>query len=64
VLDYLYDSGLDSDISRVSGLSDDAGTGVGSVEACTYLGLNTIVQRADGNGLEFDLHQAVRRIQR
>jgi hypothetical protein len=52
VLDYVYNSGLDSDISRVSQLSDDAGTGAGSVEAYTYLGLSTIVQRADGNGIE------------
>jgi RHS repeat-associated protein len=50
--DYAYSTGLDSDISRVSGLSDDAGTGAGSVESYKYLGLDTIVQRLDGNGVE------------
>jgi RHS repeat-associated protein len=52
VLDYVYNSGLDSDISRVSGLSDDAGTGAGSVESYKYLGSGTIIQRLDGNGIE------------
>jgi YD repeat-containing protein len=49
--DYVYNTGLDSDISRVSGISDDAGTGAGSAESYTYLGLDTIVQRTDGNGI-------------
>ncbi|HEY8747733.1 MAG TPA: hypothetical protein VIM11_07155, partial [Tepidisphaeraceae bacterium] len=52
VLDYVYNSGIDANVSRVSQLNDDAGTGAGSVEAYTYLGLDTIVQRLDGNGIE------------
>lgn len=52
VLDYLYSSGLNSDISRISEIDDDAGTGAGSLEAYTYLGLSTVVQRADGNGID------------
>jgi pimeloyl-ACP methyl ester carboxylesterase len=52
VEDYVYNTGLDSDISRVSGISDDAGTGAGSVESYKFLGLDTIVQRTDGNGIE------------
>jgi YD repeat-containing protein len=50
-LDFVYNSGVDSDISRVSGISDDAGTGAGSVESYKYVGLATIVQRTDGNGI-------------
>jgi RHS repeat-associated protein len=50
-LDFVYNSGIDSDISRVSGLSDDAGTGAGSVENYKYLGVDAIVQRTDGNGI-------------
>ena len=51
-LDYIYNTGLDSAISRVSGLSDDSGTGAGNDQSYTYLGLNTIVQALDGNGIE------------
>jgi RHS repeat-associated protein len=52
VEDYVFNSGLDSDIGRVSALADDAGTGAGIVEAYLYLGVDTIVQRTDGNGIE------------
>ena len=51
VLDYVYNSGLDSDISRVSALADDSGSGVGNLQSYTYLGLDTIVQEADANGV-------------
>jgi RHS repeat-associated protein len=50
VLNYVYNTGLDSDISRLSEMNDAAGTGAGSVEAYRYLGLDTIVQRTDGTG--------------
>jgi len=52
VEDYVYNSGIDTNISRVSGISDDAGTGSGNVQSYTYLGLSTIVQESDGNGIE------------
>lgn len=42
VLSYNYASGLDDRISRLSSLSDSSGT----LETYTYLGLNTVVQRA------------------
>ena len=47
VVDDTYNSGLDDAISRVSALADDSG-GMSStvLEAYSYLGLNTIVQRA------------------
>ena len=46
-LDYVYNSGLDSTISRLSAIADDnAGTPGTTLEAYTYLGLNTIVQYA------------------
>jgi YD repeat-containing protein len=51
VLDYVYNAGVDSDISRLSGISDDAGTGAGNDQSYLYLGLNTIVQATDGNGV-------------
>jgi len=41
VLTYNYASGLDSNISRLTSLSDSTGT----VEAYLYLGLDTVVQR-------------------
>ena len=50
VLDYVYNSGLDGDISRVSGISDASGTGAGNDQSYLYLGLDTIVQATDGNG--------------
>ena len=52
VLDYVYNSGIDTNVSRVSGISDEAGTGAGNDQSYTYLGLNTIVQALDGNGIE------------
>ncbi len=44
ILDYVYNSGLDGTISRVSGLKDD-NTGT-HVEDYSYLGVGTMVQRA------------------
>ena len=54
-LDFVYNSGLDSNISRVSGLSDDSGTGAGNIESYSYLGLSTIVQRNRPNGVNLTL---------
>src|SRR5205823_6296732 len=51
-LDFVYNTGLDTTISRVSGLSDDSGTGAGHDQSYTYLGLSTILQALDGNGTE------------
>jgi RHS repeat-associated protein len=42
VLNYNYNTGLDDSISRLSSLSDSSGV----LESYTYLGLNTVVQRA------------------
>jgi RHS repeat-associated protein len=42
VLNYNYNSGLDDRISRLSSLSDNSAT----LEAYTYLGLDTVVKRA------------------
>jgi RHS repeat-associated protein len=50
-LDYVYNSGLDSDISRIRALADDGGSDAGTIQSYTYLGLNTIVQETDGNGI-------------
>ena len=54
-LDLVYNSGLDSNISRVSGLSDDSGAGAGNIESYSYLGLGTIVQRNRPNGVNLTL---------
>lgn len=56
-LDFVYtgNSGVDANISRVSGLSDDSGTGAGNIESYTYLGLDTIVQRNRPNGVNLTL---------
>ena len=44
-LDYVYNSGLDSSISRLSAIADDnSGTPGTTLEGYTYLGLDTIVQ--------------------
>jgi RHS repeat-associated protein len=47
-IDYVYNSGLDTAISRVSALADDvSGTPSSTpLEAYTYLGLDTVVQRS------------------
>jgi RHS repeat-associated protein len=42
VLDYNYNVGLDDSISRLSSISDNTGV----LESYTYLGLNTVVERA------------------
>lgn len=42
VLDYNYNTGLDDTISRLSSISDNSGV----LEAYTYLGLDTVVERA------------------
>jgi len=58
VLDYAYNSGLDSDISRVSAIADDGGSASGNLQSYTYLGLDTIVQQADANGIALSyIHQ-------
>ena len=56
-LDLVYTGnfGVDANISRVSGLSDDSGTGVGNIESYTYLGLGTIVQRNRPNNVNLTL---------
>jgi len=51
-LNYNYYSGLDSNISRVSALSDAGGSEAGALQTYQYLGLDTIVQKLDGNGIE------------
>jgi hypothetical protein len=51
-LDYVYNSGLDNNISRISGLSDHAGSAAGNLESYSYLGLDTIVRRTRGNGTQ------------
>src|SRR5579884_1522269 len=44
-LNFVYNSGLDSTISRISSLADAAGTGAGNIESYSYLGPDTIVRR-------------------
>ena len=51
VLNYVYNSGIDTTISRVSALADAAGTYAGTDQSYLYLGLDTIVQETDGNGV-------------
>jgi len=51
-LDYNYTTTLDSAISRVDQLADHAGTYAGNDQSYLYLGLSTIVQETDGNGIE------------
>jgi hypothetical protein len=64
-LGYVYNTGVDTTISRVSGISDDAGTGAGNDQSYTYLGLDTIVQENDGNGVELTyIHQSGDTLQR
>jgi len=48
-LDYVYNSGLDSSISRVSALADDSGSGSGTLASYLYLGAATIVQQTNAN---------------
>ncbi|HXE51533.1 MAG TPA: RHS repeat-associated core domain-containing protein, partial [Tepidisphaeraceae bacterium] len=50
-LDYKYTTTLDGAISRIDQLYDATGSYIGSDQTYTYLGLNTIVQAADGNGV-------------
>ena len=50
-LNYVYNTGLDSNISRISALADQSGDGAGNVESYSYLGLSTIVQRNRPNGV-------------
>jgi RHS repeat-associated protein len=45
--DYLYASGIDDAISRISAIADHAGSGMGTVAAYTYLGQGTIVQESE-----------------
>ncbi len=45
-IDYVYNTGLDATISRLSAMADDnAGSPGTTLEAYVYLGLNTIVER-------------------
>ena len=59
ILHYGYASGIDDSISRVSFLADDNGSGgVGShLVDYSYLGLGTIVQQADANGISLSYIQ-------
>lgn len=56
-LNYNCNTGIDTTNSRVSALADAAGTGAGTDEAYIYLGLDTIVQRTDGNGIDLSYFQ-------
>ena len=45
-IDYVYNTGIDATISRLSALADDnAGSPGTTLEGYLYLGLNTIVER-------------------
>ncbi len=57
VLNYNYNTGIDTTISRVSNEADAAGSGAGTVEAYSYLGVGTVVQRSQGNGINLSLIQ-------
>src|SRR5437588_12511706 len=48
---------LDNAVSRVAGLQDHAGSAAGNLESYTYLGLDTIVQRTRGNGINLSYIQ-------
>jgi RHS repeat-associated protein len=51
VLDYVYDGGtdgVDARVSRLSGLAEDQGGSLVTLEAIDYLGLNTLVGRRGG----------------
>src|SRR5665213_167408 len=48
-LDYVYNAGLDSSISRVSAIADDSGSGSGTLASYLYLGAATIVQQTNAN---------------
>src|SRR5579871_3644148 len=57
VEDYVYNAGIDSAISRISAIADDYNytnpmSGPLDVQSYSYLGLDTIVQKLDGNGVE------------
>jgi RHS repeat-associated protein len=51
VITYNYASGVDDAISRLTSISDGATT----LESYSYLGLDTVVKRAQGNGITLDL---------
>ena len=50
VLDYVYNSGLDSDIGRIGAIADDGGSDAGTDASYSYLGVGTIVGQTDDNG--------------
>ncbi len=50
-VDYQYNTGLDSNISRVSNIADDTSPS-SPLEAYSYLGLDTIVQRTRNNNTD------------
>ena len=50
-LDYVYNSGIDTTIGRVSAIADAAGSSAGNLQSYTYQGVGTIIGFADGNGV-------------
>jgi RHS repeat-associated protein len=50
VITYNYGSGVDDDISRLTSISD----GATALESYAYLGLATVVKRAQGSGITLD----------
>ena len=51
VLDYVYSSGIDTTIGRVSAIADAGGSAAGTDQSYTYQGLDMIVGNTDGNGV-------------
>ena len=51
VLDYVYDSGIDTTIGRVSALADAGGSAAGTDQSYTYQGVGMIIGNTDGNGV-------------
>ena len=51
IIDDVYNSGIDTTIGRISGISDHAGSASGNLQSYSYQGLGTIVGEADGNGV-------------
>src|SRR6185312_550840 len=51
VIDYNYTTTLDGAISRIDQIYDPSGSFAGADQSYLYLGLSTIVQASDGNGV-------------
>jgi RHS repeat-associated protein len=51
VVDYVYNSGIDTTIGRVSAIADAGGSASGTLQSYSYQGLSTIVGETDGNGV-------------